>query len=86
MPPAHSPTLTAGACGDSTLARELASLGPPPSSPPTHALTAGPSFTLPPSALLGRRKNLASTSLDTTLPQNLVLALQTSSPNSQVRM
>lgn len=27
VPPAHSPTLTAGACGDSTLARELASLG-----------------------------------------------------------
>lgn len=75
VPPAHSPTLTAGACGDSTLAPEqLASLGPPLSSPPTHALAAGPSFTLPPSPLQGRRKDLASTSLDTTLPQNLVLA------------
>lgn len=70
VPPAHSPTLTAGACGDSTLARELASLGLLRALRP-HTLAAGLSFTLPPSPLQGHRKDLASTSLDTTLPQNL---------------
>lgn len=87
MPPAHSPTLAAGACGASTLARELASLDPPPSSPPTHALAALPSFTLPPSALQGYRKDLASTSLDNTpIARTWSWPLQISSPNLEILM